>query len=169
MGRKPTTSRSEIEALEAKGLTREEIADLKGVTESGLSWHMRHTGGKPPETMVERLKKSLPWEITGERVWAAPYRWILLHLEFLETRGKGMSDMKIHKLKGFYRTMTERNSIVRYAPDIPPHPGQKFGGFQYVPRTESDEDLILRLDEYTRIPAESRDRWRVPPREDWPE
>lgn len=169
MGRQPSTSRSEIEALEAKGFTQAEIAKIVGITESGVSWHLRHTGGKPRETLVERIKKSLPWEITGDQVQATPYREVLLHLEYCEVGYEKMSPRKREKLRAFYNKLIEYSTVVLYDPKIQPRPGQKYGGFEYVPREETDGDLILRLDKNTQVPEDGRAKWSLPPREEWPE
>jgi transcriptional regulator with XRE-family HTH domain len=169
MGRKPITSRSEIEALLKKGFTQEEIAKMKGITQAGVSWHLRHSGGAPSETLVERIKKSVPWQITGTQQKARPYREILYHLEYRETGGNGMSEEKLRRLRGFYRKLTDFSMVVRYDPKIPPRPGQKFGLFEYVPREERDGDLILRIDKNTRVPDTDRAKWTLPAREEWPE
>lgn len=166
MTRRPTTSPSEIQELLNKGFTRAEIATIKGITKSGVSWHLRQAGVK---TLTETLKEALPWEIAGPQVQTNPYRQILLHLEFKATGGKGMSEEKRTKLRSLYERLDEFSMVVRYDPAIPPHPGQKYGGFEFVPRKESDGDLIIRVDKYTKIPVEDRERWSLPAREDWPE
>lgn len=169
MARKPTTSRAVIEALLNKGFNQAEIAKILRLSKAGVNYHLRYAEGEPPETLMERLKKSLPWAITGDMVRAAPYRRMLYHLEYRETGGKNMSAEKLRKLRGFYEKLTDFRVVVRYDPDIQPCPGQKFGGFEYVPRTESDDALILRADNNTTLSADSREIWRIPAREDWPE
>jgi predicted transcriptional regulator len=169
MARKRTTSRKEIEGLLDQGFTRVEVAKILGITRSGVNWYLLNTGDKPLEYTVERVKRMLPWSISGETVQAIPYRQVLLHLEYSETHGKGMSKEKLRKLKAFYERLTRFSTVVRYDPDIPPLPGNRFGSFEYVPRVESDGDLIIRVDNNTKIPADNRMRWSLPAREDWPE
>ncbi|MGV9364501.1 hypothetical protein [Amycolatopsis sp. NPDC003731] len=169
MARKPITSRSEIQELLNKGFDRAEIMTIIGISNAGITYHLKYTGGEPELSLVERVKKLLPWDITGDQVRAAPYRNAQWHLEFMEAGDEALTPDKRRKLRGFYKKLEEFKMVVRYDPAIPPRPGQRFGGFEYVPREESDGDSILRFDEHTPVAEEDRDRWKLPPREDWPE
>lgn len=168
MARNRITNAQEILDLKSKGFNQTEIARIIGVTKSAISWHLRNAGVPPEKNLAAKLQDFLPWEITGDMVNAAPYRCSLYHLEYRETGGREMSAEKLRKLRGFYKQLTDFGSVVRYDPKIPPRPGQRFGGFEYVAREGTDEDLIIRVDEHTKIPADSRAVWRIPPKEDWP-
>lgn len=159
-------SLSEIIALRNKGLNDTEVAKVLGITKQGVSWHLRRAGVK---TLSERVREYMPWEITGPQVKTNPYRQLRLHLEYREAGVSGISEGDRQRLRDLYRRLEEFSVVVRFDPDIPPYPGQKYGGFEFVPREESDGDLILRVDKHTKIPADGRERWSLPAREDWPE
>ena len=169
MTRTPRTSRDEILRLLDKGFTRGEIAKIFDITEQGVWWHLRQSAGKPYETPQMRRRKMMPWDISGPQVKTNPYRQLLLHLEYRDTRGEGMSAEKLRKLRTLYDRLDSFRTVVRYDPEISTDQEQHHGGFEYVEREESDEDLILRVDDNTYIPEENRDLWRLPAMEDWPE
>lgn len=148
-----------------QGLSDAEIGHMLGITRAGVKWHRDQMG---LTNTVTRVKGRLPWEVTGDAVNAAPYRAILNHLEFQETRGVNMRGEKLRKLKGFYEKLDAFSVVVRYDPSIPPRPGQKYGHSEYVPRTLDDDNLIIRLDERTTISADDRHLWQLPARGDWP-
>lgn len=165
MVRKAVTSSSEIQALLNKGLTRTEVAKVIGITTAGVSWHLRQAG---VETTAERLRAALPWDVHMPVVKAAQFRAVKAHLEFWETQGDGMSRDKLVRLRAFYTQLTDFSMVVRYDPEIPPRPGQVYGGFEYVPREDADGDLILRIDDHTQVPDEDREKWVLPDRGSWP-
>lgn len=163
MGGQPV-DRARAAALARKGVSNEEIARAYGVTPQAISWQLRHAG-VPVIRDSERRRLMLPWAITGGLLATSPVRELIYHLEYQEN--PGMSDAKKDRLRKFYKRLAEFSVVLRYDPELPPMPGRKYGGFEYVARTDADEDLILRVDDNT--PVTDRAKWRIPPQEKWPE
>lgn len=75
-----------------------------------------------------------------------------------------MDESKLARLRGFYRRL--RDQVIEYDPKIPPIPGvSSQGGWAYRPRRKSDEDLLIRVNEYTDLTEQGRVIWRFPPAE----
>ena len=54
--------------------------------------------------------------------------------------------------------------VVKFDPSIPPIPGvSNKGGWAYRQRTPTDEDLLIRVNEYTDLTEQGRGIWRLPP------
>jgi len=112
------------------------------------------------------LRKHFPWEISERFSHAAPVLLIRDHGEYMATDGKGMPERKLKALRGFYRRLRESNTVVVFDPSIPPIIDVSApGGFDYVPRTEEDGDLLIRVNEYTNLTDEGKRIWRFPKRE----
>lgn len=150
------------------GMFYAEIGSVFGVSRQAVYDLLTRTGGVP-KTPRHRAKNALPWDIHGEMVNAAQYQNILRHLEAQQGGLARMSKEKRRKLRGFYRTLSEHNVVVRFDPSLPPLPGQAYGGFEYVPRKESDGNLIVRVDKHTKLPRNGRELWALPAEEDWPQ
>lgn len=160
--------RDTILALYDGGMSYAEIGSVFGRTRQAVYDTLVRTGGAP-ETPLHRAKNAIPWEIHGKMANAAPYQNILRHLEAVQGGLERMSKEKRRKLRGFYRTLSEHDVVVRFDPDLPPLPGQVYGGFEYVPRKESDGNLIVRIDKNTKLPRKGRELWAIPAEEDWPQ
>jgi hypothetical protein len=94
----------------------------------------------------------------------SPFKRLRDHGEWVATGGVGMSDDKLTRLRAFYRKLRDDNLVVEYDPTIPPIPGvSNKGGWAYRQRTPTDEDLLIRVNEYTNLTEEGRGIWRLPP------
>ena len=109
------------------------------------------------------ILRDLPWRVSAEQGQALVFQSLRDHGEFVVTGGETMSDYQLNRLGAFYRTLREANVVVEYNPQIPPQPGlAKNGGFALRPRRQVDGDLLIRVNEYTRLTDESRKIWRLP-------
>ena len=80
------------------------------------------------------------------------------------TGGKGMSESKLKRLRGFYKILVEQDVVLEFDPELPPIPGvANKGGFAYRPRERRDGDLIIRVNEHTTLTPEGRLIWCLPP------
>lgn len=158
---KPVLTPSLIEEMKRKGYNQSQIARLYGVTRSYVSW-VKHRGGNYTQTARERVMANYPWDVGAKFHDASPNKRMRDHAEYMATRGKGMSEDKLRRLSSFYRYLERDQMVVEFDPDIPPSPGIKTGGFAYRPREDSDGDLIIRVNEYTRLTPEGRKLWRLP-------
>lgn len=160
-GKPPVITVAEVDALKAKGFNQSEIAEMYGVTRAYISW-IKHTYGGKRTPREKILEESWPWTVADRFTRSVPYRSLRDHAEFVATKGKGMTQDQLDKLETFYR-QTE-HVVVTYDPDNPPTPGISAGGFMYVPRTESDGDMLIRLGKNEKMSAKTRAVFKRPAR-----
>ena len=160
-GRTPKLSISEVEALRRKGYTQKEIADMQGVTQQYVSWIKMTYGGH--RTPRERALDHFPWKVPNRFTTASTYRRMRDHAEFAVTGGVGMRPTDLRRLRTFYRRLIDDDLVVEFDPDIPPKKGfAKCGGWALRDRKPGDGDLMIRVNEYTKITDEGRLLWRIP-------
>jgi hypothetical protein len=157
-----TLSLAVVEDLKNKGFNQSEIAEMYGVTRQYVSW-IKHTyGGRL--TPRERTMQHWPFEVPEEMGQTSPYRRLRDHGEYAATGGVGMTEDQLRRLRSFYRKLREGNLVVEFDPNIRPIPGvSNKGGWAYRQRTPTDEDLLIRVNEYTNLTEEGRGIWRLPP------
>lgn len=152
---------SVIEDLRRKGYNQSQIADMHGVTRQAVSWQKKEYGGVLTPRQI--ANESWPWETTNEHGKSAAYQRLRDHGEWMATGGKGMSHQKVRRLKAWWRKLRDEDVVLEFDPSIPPGPGNKYGGFRYVPRILDDEDLLIRVNEYTDLTDEGELYWCWPP------
>jgi transcriptional regulator with XRE-family HTH domain len=151
-----------VEALKNKGFNQSDIAEMFGVTRQYVSW-IKHTyGGRL--TPRELVLQHFPFKVPVEMGQTSPYRRLRDHGEYIATGGVGMTEDQLQRLRSFYRKLREENLVLEFHPNIPPIPGvSNKGGWEYRHRTPTDEDLLIRANEYTNLTEEGRGIWRLPP------
>lgn len=151
-----------IESLKAKGYNQTEIARMFNVTRAAVSWHMRtYNGAKTPRQIVN---EAWPWKTVDGHDKATVYRRLRDHGEFMQTGGVGISREKMTSLKNWWRKLRDENLVVEFDPNIPPIPGvASRGGFTYRERTIEDDDLLIRVNDYTDLADEGAMIWCWPP------
>lgn len=88
------------------------------------------------------------------------------HGEYVVSGGSALSEYRLKRLRAFHRQLREADVVVEYNPDIPPQPGvSRAGGFALRARRPADGDLMIRVNEYTRLTREGRTIWRLPDHE----
>lgn len=138
---------------------------MYGVTRQYVSWVVDQYPGVT-RTPRESVREHYPFIHDGSFHGCIISRLLRHHLEYIATGGKGMSYEKLQRLRTFYERIQNENVVVEFDPDLPPYPGNKFGGFAYRPRLESDGALIIRINEHTKeiTPVDLERFWRVPKR-----
>lgn len=153
---------SEIEDLRRKGYSQVQIADMFGVSRQAITWQKRTYGGFL--TPRQQVNEHWPWKTTNEHNKAKPYQHLRNHGEYIATGGEGMSVDKKARLIGWWAKLRDENVVVEFDPEFPPIPGTSpAGGFKYVPRLETDGDLIIRVNEHTHLTDEGKLLWSWPP------
>jgi hypothetical protein len=134
----------------------------RGVTRQYVSW-IKHTyGGRL--TPREIVLRNFPFDVPAELGQATQFRRLRDHGEYVATHGIGMSEDKLQRLRSWYRKLREENLVVEFDPNISPIPGvSNKEGWAYRKRTPTDEDLLIRVNEYTNLSEEGRGIWRLPP------
>lgn len=150
-----------VEALKNKGLSQSEIARQYGVTRQYVSWIKRTYGGTL--TPREKVMQHWPFEVPEQMGNTSPFKRLRDHGEYIATWGVGMKTYKLERLRAFYRKLREGDLVVEFDPNIPPIPGvSNVGGWAYRQRLPEDRDLLIRVNEYTKLTNEGRNIWRFP-------
>jgi len=162
-GELPELSLSVIEQLKQKGFTGSDIARLYGVSRQAVSWHSRtYNGTRTPRQQV--LEDNFPWTVSKEQERCSAHRRLRDHGEYMVTGGKGMSEDKLSRLRGFYKML--KDQVLEHDPALPPIDGfASNGGFALRRRTKRDGDLLIRVNKHTNLSDQGRMIWRFPPRE----
>ncbi|BBC43717.1 putative immunity repressor [Mycobacterium phage BK1] len=115
-------------------------------------------------TARQVIRREYPFKVPEPLSQCSPHKRLRDHGEYIATRGKGMKEYKLKRLRSFYRMLRENNWVVEFDPNIPPIPGvSKCGGWAYRDRQESDEDLLIRVNEYATLSEIGRHHiWRFP-------
>lgn len=158
----PELTLAVIEDLKGKGHSQSEIARMFGRTRQAVSWHKVQYGGRM--TPREEIHQHFPWQVPAEQGQSSPYRRMRDHGEYIATGGVGMSKDKLNRLRAFYNKLRDEDLVLEFDPDLPPIEGvSNKGGFAFRQRVPADEDLLIRVNEHTRLTEKGRLIWRFPP------
>lgn len=158
----PKLSLSIIEDLKGKGFTQTQIAERYGVTRQYVSWIKKTYGGRL--TPKEQVLQHFPWQVPAEMSQTSPYRRMRDHGEYVATGGVGMTEEALKRLRTFYHKLKDEDVVLEFDPSIAPEPGvSSRGGWAYRPKRPEDGDLMIRVNEHTRLTPEGRMIWRLPP------
>jgi hypothetical protein len=112
------------------------------------------------------LVADFPWKVSSEQSQSTLLKRIRDHGEYMATGGVGMSEDNLSRLRGFYRKLRNGNLVVEHDPAIPSAPGvSKKGGFAFRDRVVQDENLLIRVNEFTCLGDEGREIWSFPPQD----
>uniref|UniRef100_A0AAU8GR83 Immunity repressor n=1 Tax=Mycobacterium phage BabyBack TaxID=3158877 RepID=A0AAU8GR83_9CAUD len=159
---------SVIEDLRGKGYSEAEIARMHGVTRQAVNWQLKTYGGRL--TTRQQVKELWPFETTDLHGKSKAFQRLRDHGEYMRTLSfKGFSPEKKRRLLRFWKMLRDENLVVEFDPNIEPYPGMAGGAFRYVPREERDDDLLIRVNEHTKVEDDGRlDMraellWKMPP------
>jgi predicted XRE-type DNA-binding protein len=152
-----------IEDLKRKGLNQAQIGELFGISRQAVS-KMKRSYGRFSMTPRERVMEQFPWKVPSALQQCGLDHRMRDHAEYVATGGKGMSHDKLDRLSKFYKRLDDEEVVVEFDPNLPPSDDAVCGGWRLVPRTNSDGDLMIRVNEYTTITSEGRMLWRIPRR-----
>ncbi|QGJ88830.1 immunity repressor [Mycobacterium phage Yecey3] len=153
---------SVIEELRRKGFNQSQIADMHGVSRQAVSWQKKTYGGFV--TPREIVREAWPFVTTNAHTKSTPYQRLRDHGEYMAQGSfKDMSDLKVRRLKAWWRKLHDEDVVLEFDPSIPAGPGMAGGGFRYVPRVVEDEDLLIRVNEHTTLSVYGETIWAWPP------
>jgi hypothetical protein len=160
-GRKLTPG--EIDRLKiTHNMTQVEIARLHGVTKSAVTHAKQRGAGDHYRTPREIVRDNYPW-VAGDRFNRSTFERNMRNLgEYVATGGKDMKRNELKRVHTFLTHVIENNVVVEFDPEIPPMKGNKYGGFAYRERLDSDGDLVFRQNHHTRLTEYGKRLWRVP-------
>ena len=141
------------------GLKQADIAREYGVSRQYVSKLAKQAGHQNP---FQILHENLPWDVPGEFTDNTLWKNLRRHGILMTTGKLGEAD-RIH-LRALYRKLALFNQVVDFDPDYPALPGlSSTPGFAYVPRTEKDEDFMVKIRPGTNITRIRDHIWRMPP------
>lgn len=152
---------SVVEDLRRKGYTQSEIAEMHGVTRQAVSWQKKTYGGHL--TPRQRINEAWPFKTTDLHSKSKAYQRLRDHGQFVEQRGRGMNEDKVKRLKSWWRMLRDQDVVLEFDPSIEPYRGMAGGGFRYVPRQIEDDDLLIRVNEHTKLTPAGEVIWAWPP------
>lgn len=163
MAGQPIITLQDVEDLKAKGMNQSDIAREFGVTRAYISYIVHTYGGKlTPRAQVQR--DHFPWKVSTNFQRSAIDKNLRRHAEWVVTGGEGMSDDALARVESFHRRLRDYNLVVEFDPDIPPNRDSSVGGYRYADRLPEDGDLMLRVNDNTRLTDEGRNKiWKLPP------
>lgn len=154
-------SKAVIEELKTKGYNQSQIAAMFGVTRQAVSWHLKTYDAQLSPRQI--VNKSWPWQTTSGHGKSVPCRRLRDHGEYMATSGKGMSPDALKRLRSWWRKLDDENLVVEFDPNLPPLAGlSPHGGFAYRARQGYDADLLIRVNEHTRLTEEGARIWCWP-------
>lgn len=170
MNRIALTPELVMELLDA-GCNQNRISELTGYTRQYISKYIKKHKLKDPTPRQVALKH-YPWR-TGERFHDSYInRCMRDHAEYIATGGEGMPEWKLVDLRGFYKNLISNDLVIEFDPAIPGlEPGEtrpggygdRVGGFALRQKKASDGDLMIRVNQHTRLTKQGELIWRLPP------
>lgn len=127
-------SKTEMREYLRRGLTQKQIAEIAGCSRSAISMAIERYELKSARPRA-RYMDLLPWKVSNEHRMRAQAR--LLRLESRRRQGKAIGERDRVWLNNWLTWLDDQNAVVMYDPDTKP-------GFFYVPREESDDDIVRR-------------------------
>lgn len=152
-----------LRAAHNAGYSQAEIARATGYTEQWVS-AVKIRGGLEWGTPRELARKSWPWQVPSDLQQTFLHKVMRNHAEYMASGGKGMKDYKLRQLRRFYAYLKRQGVVVEFDPAIPPNDTATTGGWDYVPRQESDGPLIIRVNEHTNLTPIGQVIYRFPPK-----
>lgn len=169
----PILTPAEIEAWKrrtnpktGKKFNQSDIARIHDVTPQYVSWILNTKVSNRSRTAREEVMDHFPWKNMPDRFHnTSPNQRLRDHMEYMATRGKGMSHDKLQRLVWFYLRLRNEDQVVEYDPDLPPDDGVSFaGGFAYRQRDEADGELIIRVNDHAELTERGKELLRFPPK-----
>ncbi|MDK8500894.1 helix-turn-helix transcriptional regulator [Corynebacterium pseudodiphtheriticum] len=143
----------------AQGMTQTELAREYGVTRQYIHKLAKQAGHEPLRTIVT---ENFPWPIKPEFSQNNLYQ-VLRVIGTFNLDPEAISDNTLRRVRAVLRKLRNFNTVIDYDPGYPAVPGLvNTPGFAYVPRTESDENFIVKIKPETRITPIGRKLWRMP-------
>jgi hypothetical protein len=137
---RPGLSPDLIRAEFAKGRGPQAIADEVGCSRQAV-WDMANRYGIHWDAARKTVHENMPWAVPSQFRNESAYRYLLAHARYVETGGEGMRDTELKRVRSFHRRLLRDDSVLEFNPNT---------GFEYHAREESDDNLCIRLNEYSR-------------------
>ena len=140
------------------GMTQTEIGREYGVSRQYVSKLAKDGGYRNP---IRTMTENLPWDVDQDFMDNAIYKNVRRHGILMATGS--LSDADLKQVRSLYKKLIAFNAVVDYDPDYPPVVGfSNTNGFAFLPRTENDEDFVIKVKPETKITNVGDRIWRLP-------
>lgn len=113
------------------------------------------------ESPFKTMAENLPWDVPRELRDNTIYKNVRRH--GIWKTNNNLSEVDRAHLRAFLQKLEIFNSVVDYDPKYPAVPGySNTPGFAYLPRTETDEDYIIKIKTGVRLTQLGEQIWRKP-------
>lgn len=147
--------------LMKSGHRQTDIARSYGVTRQYVNKLAKQGGHISPITTV---KENMPWEVDPELSRNATIVSFRL-VGHAAVAPDNLSEESRERANSLIRRLERYNVVVDYDPNYPPIVGlTNVPGIKYIPRTEDDEDFIMKIRPGVRITPLGDRIWRLPKR-----
>jgi hypothetical protein len=156
--------KSKVNPETGKKYTQSDIARMWGVSRQYVSKVKVHSGQPFSRSPRELATQSFPWpNIPAEHNQHHYAKRLHDHAEYMILLGDDMPFWKLYELRNFYRMLQREDAVVEYDPHVKSTDKDPYGGWRLVPRKPEDQELIIRVNEYTIMYPESDVIWSWPP------
>ncbi|GAB3912622.1 helix-turn-helix domain-containing protein [Kibdelosporangium lantanae] len=162
--RKTNLTSEIVGELLAKGFTQTQIAIEHNVSKQTVSVLAKAVPNRA-RSPREAIRDNFPWpDMAPGFKKAAIYEHVSEYLKWMELGTEKLTERQRKRLRAWLDTLQELNQVVVFDPTILPTVHSRYGGWQYAPRTESDGDLLIRVNEHVvfKNPEEAEEIWRMP-------
>ncbi|WP_372699098.1 hypothetical protein [Arthrobacter sp. JSM 101049] len=123
--------------LRDRGMTLAGIAELYGVTESGVQRALARAEANAGRRTYRDI---LPWAIDVAHRSTA----VMGHIRVLARLRSGLEvpERDLSALHAWLDWLEEHQLVLNYHPEAPPNPASRIGGFYYMQRRPGDEWII---------------------------
>lgn len=141
------------------GQKQVEIAREFGVSRQYVSKLAREAGF---ENKYKIVGENLPWDVKPDYLDNTIYKNLRRHGAYM-AHGEKLPKNDMDKLIALYRKLTIFNQVVDYDPAYPALTGlSNTPGFTYLPRTEADEDFVIKVRPGINLTRIGDRIWRMP-------
>lgn len=146
--------------LMGKGYKQSEIAVEYGVSRQYVHKLAKNGGYTPPITTIT---ENLPWEVDGECFRNTIYISMRAYGHSVLTGRDSLEKDTVRRADTLVRRLQVFNQVIDYDPEYPPVPGlTNVNGFTYLPRTEADENFLMKIRPGVKITPLGEKLWRLP-------
>lgn len=151
-----------IRALVEEGVSQADIAREHGVTGQYVNKLLKKAGYVSSMTVIN---ENMPWEVPGEFQSNTLYQYLRIIAHF---NLGGWDEVKGDCTQGKLKTIVHRlhvfNQVIDFDPSYPAIPGVvNTPGFAYVPRSEEDADLVIKVRPGVTLTNIGQNLWKLPP------
>lgn len=149
-----------VQILLNEGMTQSEVAREFGVSRQYVNKLLKESGRESPITIVT---ENLPWEVSPEFFGSTIYANLRIAGHYNLTGGEDLVGSSFGKVRALTRKLLGYRMVIDYDPSYPAIPGvSNIPGFAYLPRTEADEDYMIKIRPGVRLTPVGKKIWRIP-------